>query len=88
MTGAPTLFVFDEGHLYLLHDVLLRGIDDYIRGLRKLNGAVIFATQSIADAARSQLAPIISDSLDDADLSGQLSCPGGRTPRRSIRAGA
>ena len=29
MTGAPTLFVFDEGHLYLLHDVLLRGIDDY-----------------------------------------------------------
>lgn len=62
MTGVPTLFVFDEGHLYLSHDVLVRGIDDYIRGLRKLNGAVIFATQSIADAAQSQLAPIISDS--------------------------
>jgi type IV secretory pathway VirB4 component len=62
MTGVPTLFVFDEGHLYLSHDVLVHGIDDYTRGFRKLNGAVIFATQSIADAARSQLAPIISDS--------------------------
>ena len=62
LTGAPTLFVFDEGHLYLKHQVLQEGIDDYIRGLRKKNGAVIFATQSIADAARSALAPIISDS--------------------------
>jgi type IV secretion system protein VirB4 len=62
LTGAPTLFVFDEGHLYLLHAVFERGIVDYIRGLRKKNGAVLFATQSIADAARSALAPIISDS--------------------------
>ena len=62
MTGAPTLFVFDEGHLYLKHDVLREGIDDYLRGLRKKNGAVVFATQSIADAAKSALAPIISDS--------------------------
>ena len=62
MTGAPTLFVFDEGHLYLMHETFAQGIDDYIRGVRKLNGAVVFATQSIADAARSSLAPIISDS--------------------------
>jgi len=63
MTGAPTLFVFDEGHLYLKQQVLMDGIDDYIRGLRKKNGAVVIATQSIADAARSALAPIISDSM-------------------------
>ena len=62
LTGAPTLFVFDEGHLYLLHHAFARGIDDYIRGFRKKNAAVLFSTQSIADAARSDLAPIISDS--------------------------
>lgn len=62
LTGDPTLFVFDEGHLYLLHRAFARGIDDYLRGLRKKNGAVVFATQSIADAARSDLAPIISES--------------------------
>ncbi|HEY5864776.1 MAG TPA: hypothetical protein VI542_04365 [Candidatus Tectomicrobia bacterium] len=62
LTGAPTLFVFDEGHLYLLHQAFARGIDDYIRGLRKKNAAVIFSTQSIADAARSDLAPIIGES--------------------------
>jgi type IV secretion system protein VirB4 len=62
LTGAPTLFVFDEAHLYLKHEMLADGIDDYIRGLRKKNGAVLMATQSIADAARSALAPIISDS--------------------------
>lgn len=62
MTGDPTMFVFDEGHLYLLHAAFAKGIDDYLRGLRKKNGCVVFATQSIADAARSDLAPIISDS--------------------------
>lgn len=62
MTGNPTLFMFDEGHLYLMHKVLEEGIDDYIRGLRKKNGAVVFATQSISDAVRSNLGPIISDS--------------------------
>jgi len=62
LTGAPALFVFDEGHLYLLHKVFERGIDDYIRGIRKKNGAVLFATQSIADVARSDLAAIMSDS--------------------------
>ena len=76
MTGAPTLFVFDEGHLYLKHDVLREGIDDYLRGLRKKNGAVVFATQSIADAAKSALAAIISDSAMTRILLAELSCPG------------
>ena len=76
MTGAPTLFVFDEGHLYLKHDVLREGIDDYIRGLRKKNGAVIFATQSIADAARSDAGADYQRLCYDAHLAGELSCPG------------
>lgn len=61
LTGAPTLFIFDEAHLYLQQRVLAEGIDDALRGFRKKNAAVIMATQSIADAARSALGPIISD---------------------------
>jgi type IV secretion/conjugal transfer VirB4 family ATPase len=62
LTGAPTLLILDEAWVYLEHPLFAARIREWLKVLRKLNASVIFATQSLADAAESTIAAAISES--------------------------
>lgn len=59
--GSPTLLVLDEAWLFLDHPAFATKIREWLKTLRKLNVAVIFATQSLADVDRSSIAPTIKE---------------------------
>lgn len=59
LDGTPTMIVLDEAWALIDNDVFAPKIKDWLKVLRKLNCFVIFATQSVEDASKSQ----ISDTL-------------------------
>lgn len=59
LDGTPTMIVLDEAWALIDNPVFAPKIKDWLKVLRKLNTFVIFATQSVEDAAKSQ----ISDTL-------------------------
>ncbi|MBL6785541.1 MAG: VirB4 family type IV secretion/conjugal transfer ATPase [Rickettsiales bacterium] len=59
LDGRPTMIVLDEAWALIDNDVFAPKIKDWLKVLRKLNAFVIFATQSVEDAASSS----ISDTL-------------------------
>lgn len=59
--GSPTLLVLDEAWLFLDHPAFASKIREWLKTLRKLNVAVIFATQSLADVDQSSIAPTIKE---------------------------
>ncbi len=59
LDGKPTLIVLDEAWALIDNDVFGPKIKDWLKVMRKLNAMVIFATQSVEDAANSD----ISDTL-------------------------
>ncbi|MEH2484149.1 conjugal transfer protein TrbE [Bradyrhizobium sp. AZCC 2230] len=60
--GRPTLLVLDEAWVFLDDPLFASRIREWLKTLRKKNVAVIFATQSLADIADSQIAPAIIES--------------------------
>ena len=60
--GAPTLLLLDEAWLFLDNPLFAARIREWLKGLRKKNVAVVFATQSLADIAGSPIAPAIIES--------------------------
>jgi type IV secretion system protein TrbE len=60
--GEPTLLVIDEAWIFLDDPLFSQRIREWLKTLRKLNVAVVFATQSLADIAASKIAPAISES--------------------------
>jgi len=60
--GRPTLLVLDEAWLFLDHGSFAAKIREWLKTLRKVNVAVVFATQSLADIARSSIAPALIES--------------------------
>jgi type IV secretion/conjugal transfer VirB4 family ATPase len=60
--GRPTLLVLDEAWLFLDQGVFAAKIREWLKTLRKFNVAVVFATQSLADVARSSIAPALIES--------------------------
>jgi type IV secretory pathway VirB4 component len=60
--GSPTLLVLDEAWLFLDNPLFAARIREWLKVLRKKNVAVIFATQSLADIADSNIAPAIIES--------------------------
>ncbi|MCA6114970.1 conjugal transfer protein TrbE [Bradyrhizobium sp. WSM 1738] len=60
--GRPTLLVLDEAWVFLDDPLFASRIREWLKTLRKKNVAVIFATQSLADIAGSQIAPAIIES--------------------------
>ncbi|MEH2535121.1 type IV secretion/conjugal transfer VirB4 family ATPase [Bradyrhizobium sp. AZCC 1588] len=60
--GRPTLLVLDEAWVFLDDPLFSSRIREWLKTLRKKNVAVIFATQSLADVADSQIAPAIIES--------------------------
>jgi type IV secretion/conjugal transfer VirB4 family ATPase len=60
--GRPTLLILDEAWVYLDNPLFSARIREWLKVLRKKNVSVIFATQSLADIARSAIAPAIIES--------------------------
>lgn len=59
LDGSPTMIVLDEAWALIGNPVFAPKIKDWLKVLRKLNTFVVFATQSVEDAAKSS----ISDTL-------------------------
>ncbi|MDX1924633.1 MAG: VirB4 family type IV secretion/conjugal transfer ATPase [Rickettsiaceae bacterium] len=59
LDGSPTMIVLDEAWALIDNPVFAPKIKDWLKVLRKLNTFVVFATQSVEDAVKSQ----ISDTL-------------------------
>ena len=59
LKGDPTMIVLDEAWALIGNPVFAPKIKDWLKVLRKLNTFVVFATQSVEDAAKSS----ISDTL-------------------------
>jgi type IV secretion system protein VirB4 len=60
--GRPTLLILDEAWIFLDNPLFAARIREWLKVLRKKNVAVVFATQSLADIARSSIAPAIIES--------------------------
>lgn len=59
LDGSPTMIVLDEAWALIDNKVFAPKIKDWLKVLRKLNTFVVFATQSVEDASKSD----ISDTL-------------------------
>jgi type IV secretion system protein VirB4 len=59
LDGSPTMIVLDEAWALIDNPVFGPKIKDWLKVLRKLNAMVVFATQSVEDATKSN----ISDTL-------------------------
>ena len=59
LDGYPTMLVLDEAWALIDNPIFAPKIKDWLKVLRKLNAFVIFATQSVEDASKSE----ISDTL-------------------------
>ncbi len=59
LDGTPTIIILDEAWALIDNKHFRAKIKDWLKTLRKLNGMVVFATQSVEDATNSE----ISDTL-------------------------
>jgi type IV secretion system protein TrbE len=62
LTGAPALLILDEAWVMLSHRVFAAKIREWLKTLRKANCAVVLATQSLSDAARSDQLDVLLES--------------------------
>jgi type IV secretion system protein VirB4 len=62
LDGSPTLIILDESWLFISHPIFRNKIREWLKVLRKNNTAVIFATQSISDIAKSPIRDVIYES--------------------------
>ncbi len=60
--GRPTLLILDEAWLFLDQGAFAAKIREWLKTLRKCNVAVVFATQSLADVARSTISAALIES--------------------------
>lgn len=60
--GRPTLMVLDEAWLFLDHPIFQAKIREWLKTLRKHNVSVIFATQSVDDTLKSNIASALIES--------------------------
>jgi type IV secretion system protein VirB4 len=62
LDGRPTLIVLEEAWTFLAHSLFAERIAAWLRELRKLNAAVVFVTQSLADLHQSPLLQVLYES--------------------------
>ena len=60
--GSPTMLILDEAWLFLDDPLFASRIREWLKTLRKKNVSVVFATQSLADIAQSDIAPALIES--------------------------
>jgi type IV secretion system protein VirB4 len=78
LDGSPALLLLDEAWIMLGHPVFREKIREWLKVLRKANCAVVLATQSLSDAARSGLLDVLQEACptkiflpnEEADKSG------------------
>ncbi len=63
LDGRPTLVVLDEAWVMLKHPLFKEKIGEWLRTMRKMNAAVVFATQSLGDVTKSSLNDAILNSV-------------------------
>ena len=62
MRGAPTLLAIDEAWTFVDNPTTAPKIRQWLKELRKLNAAVLFSTQSLADLKSSPLREVLAES--------------------------
>ncbi len=62
LDGRPTFLILDEAWIMLGHPVFRDKIKEWLKVLRKANCAVILATQSLSDAAKSGILDVLQES--------------------------
>lgn len=62
LDGNPAVLLLDEAWIMLSHPVFREKIREWLKVLRKANCAVVLATQSLSDAARSGLLDVLMES--------------------------
>jgi type IV secretion system protein VirB4 len=55
LDGTPTIIILDEAWALIDNKIFSSRIRDWLKTLRKLNGMVVFATQSVEDATNSAI---------------------------------
>ncbi len=55
LDGTPTIIILDEAWALIDNEIFAGRIRDWLKTMRKLNGMVVFATQSVEDASRSAI---------------------------------
>jgi len=76
--GRPTLLILDEAWLFLDSSSFAKRIEAWLRTLRKMNVAVVFATQSLGDVLQSSIASALVESCPTRVF---LPNPDARTPQ-------
>jgi len=84
LTGQAALLSLDEAWIMLGHPVFREKIREWLKTLRKANCAVLMATQSLSDAARSGILDVLMESCptkimlpnEEADKTGTAEVPG------------
>lgn len=62
LDGRPTFLILDEAWIMLGHPVFRDKIREWLKVLRKANCAVVLATQSLSDAAKSGILDVLQES--------------------------
>lgn len=62
LDGSPTLVLLDEAWVYLRHSLFRERVRDWLKTLRKLNGAVLLATQNLSDIFNSPIRDVVLES--------------------------
>ena len=62
LKGQPAIMLLDEAWVMLGHPVFREKIREWLKILRKANCAVVLATQSLSDAARSNILDVLIES--------------------------
>ena len=66
--GQPAYLLLDEAWIMLGHPVFRAKIREWLKVMRKANCAVVLATQSLSDAARSGILDVLIEVLPDQDF--------------------
>lgn len=59
LDGSPTLVTLDEAWAYLEHGVFRARLREWLKTLRRLNGAVLLSTQNLSDICRSEISDVV-----------------------------
>src|SRR6185503_73652 len=62
LDGSPTLVPLDEAWVYLRHPLFRERIREWLKTLRKFNGAVVLATQNLSDIFNSPIKDVVLES--------------------------
>jgi type IV secretion/conjugal transfer VirB4 family ATPase len=76
LDGSPVLLIIDEAWVFLGHERFREKVRDWLKTMRKNNGAVLLATQNLSDIAGTPIADVIFGNCPTKVLlPGQMASP-------------